>query len=177
MLKWFVKMLISTLFEWFYRLKFLFVAYIYKKRLVIFDIDNTLGDTWPTLNNKFTVEKKRYLSIPIFERVSVLIFDYMSLNKHVLFITARPYKYGVVTREWLNMNGFDMCSLVLVATPQKKILLLKKIKYQVDYYDDLSLNHENGEVKFYDDEIKELQGMRNVNYFDYHFLKKLQVEK
>ena len=146
-----------------------------KKKIIIFDIDNTIADTWPTHNGKFKSEYVRLVSIPVFDKIIKIANKHILNGERVVFLTARDYKYYFVTLKWLSEIGFPSANLVMVSKPSEKINLLKSIQTKnVILYDDMSYNHERGLVKFYTKEINEVLKMKNVEYFGYDFLIKLQ---
>jgi ribosome biogenesis SPOUT family RNA methylase Rps3 len=61
-----------------------------------------------------------------------------------------------------------------VSKPGDKLFYLNSIlqTHRVIYYDDLSYNHENGKVLFYEKMIEEIKKM-DIVYYDYDFIKKL----
>lgn len=145
------------------------------KSYVVLDIDNTLADTWqvlhtlnniksyeliPTLNGTIREIEKNYIGVP---RI------FLS-NRNILTYTA--------TMNWLIKNNLfnnKKDILVLTSFPSQKIYYLKKLmlkSIEIYYYDDLSYNHENGKVKFYNNIISEIKNMRII-YFDYYHINKL----
>lgn len=153
----------------------LFLKYSFgKNRLIIFDIDNTVANSWPSLLDKHQSERDRLISIPAFQKVVEIIDFYVSTGEKVLFLTARDYKSYFVTLQWLSKIGFGKANLVMVSNPSEKIKILKSAsKKNILLYDDMSYNHENGIVKFYKNEILQISKMKNIKYFDYNYLLKL----
>lgn len=155
---------------------FKFVVYR-KKRIVIVDIDNTIANTWPTLKNnrRSFFEFKRYSNIePL-----VASINYINNLKeeNLIFLSARPFYYWLTTKQWLNVNGFpSVCmNLFLVSKAKVKLKFLKYIlerKIEIIYFDDLSFNHENGEIQFYESEIDFVK-RHNIQYFDFNFINSL----
>ncbi|MFC4722881.1 hypothetical protein ACFO5O_11150 [Geojedonia litorea] len=147
-------------------------------RVFIFDIDNTIAHTWFSFNTTyFKNNHDRLLSLPIFTKMRRLIsILYKNPNTIVLFLTARSLHDYPVTYKWLKSQGFPLkySDLFIVNSPRFKIKILsalKKQKVNVYYIDDLSYNHENGVVKFYDSEIKDIKNLstlqENIKYFGY----------
>lgn len=155
--------------------KFLFLRLTFKnKKIIIFDIDNTIANTWPSLLMSFKTEKDRLISLPRFEKVLNLAQDHILANEKVIFLTARDYKLYSITLKWLLNIGISKPNLIMVSKPYEKIKLLRSIpNKRIILYDDLSYNHENGYVKFYDKEILLISQMKNVEYLDYNYLIKL----
>lgn len=145
-----------------------------KKKVVFFDIDNTVADTWQSLILKFPSEKKRILSLPHFQKVVDLIKKYEKDKFLIIFLSVRPYSQYISTKKWIQNIGINNFNLFLVKKPEDKLKFLEKIPYNTSFYDDLSYNHENGEIKFYSDVINKLSALQNITYFDYDYLKTLQ---
>lgn len=140
--------------------------------LYVFDIDNTIGNTYPTLQKKYGSEKERLLSIPVFPKIKSVVQQLLkSESRKVIFLTARSYKTWSVTHEWLSKNDINasLSDVIIVSAPQQKIEFLQTIlprNKRVVFVDDMSWNHENGEVKFYENEIRILSGLplRHIGY-------------
>ena len=142
------------------------------KSLYIFDIDNTIGNTYPTLTRKNPSETERLLSIPVFPQMKKLLNSLLkSQSRKVIFLTSRSYLTWGTTHQWLTQNGIDVAKsdVIIVSSPAQKIDFIKKIlprEKQVTFIDDLSYNHENGQVKFYDTEIQLISGL-SLRYVGY----------
>lgn len=126
------------------------------KSLYIFDIDNTIGNTYPTLNQKFATDKERILSVAPFERMKNLVVALQqSKSRKVLFMTSRSYLQWILTCDWLIQNHIpaSLFDVIIVNSPAEKIRLISSIcprQKKITYIDDHSWNHENGQVKFYE---------------------------
>jgi hypothetical protein len=147
-----------------------------KDRIVVFDIDNTIGDTWPTLNRDYESESCRYLNIDVFPSVRKLLESYVAAGFHIVFLSARPFRSFYITKKWLKENDITCYTLILVPTAQCKLKYLSSISRETDYFDDLSWNHENGDVRFYTDVIDEVKRMRFVKHYDYEYLLRKRQE-
>ena len=144
----------------------------------ICDIDNTIADTWRFFyveNGKPKAEK--YLLLPILKGMSQQVFDQQHTNK-IVFLTAREFRRFFLTRRWLRQNGFIVRwhNVILVSRMRDKLPLLaavaKRFPNQITYFDDLSFNHQNGDIKFYDDVINGLQKLP-IRYVGYDELLKI----
>lgn len=142
--------------------------------LYIFDIDNTIANTWPSFNASYTSTKKRLENIKPFENMMKLINELYIKNNKIIFLTARDYRYYFTTKRWLIKNNIYKNNLIMVLKPQQKIKLLKNIKHKVFFYDDLSYNHENGEVKYYNDCIEVVTKLQYIEYINYEKIKLIQ---
>ena len=130
------------------------------RSLYIFDIDNTVGNTFPTLQRESNTERERLVSIEMFPRMKYLIKDLQkSPSRKVIFVTARSYKAWGITQKWFLKNEVpvSLLDIIIVSTLAEKVKLLTKIlpaHKPVTFVDDMSWNHEKGEVKFYENEIQ-----------------------
>jgi hypothetical protein len=126
------------------------------------DIDNTLADTWPSLCGEvYDNERDRYRSLSVFLGMRKLIVHKRTMAK-VIFISARGYLNYQVTKRWLESCGLEGCELILVAKAADKMYYLKTLTSRgnpVVYIDDLSYNHEHGDLKLYHEMILELKDL------------------
>lgn len=142
------------------------------RSLYIFDIDNTIGNTHPTLTRQYQSETERLLSISVFPRMKKLVNSVLnSPSRKVIFLTSRSYLTWGPTHQWLVQNGIDVAKsdVIIVSSPAQKTDFIKKIlprNKPVTFIDDLSYNHENGQVKFYDTEIQLISGL-SLRYIGY----------
>jgi hypothetical protein len=132
------------------------------------DIDNTLADTWPSLNQNWHSEAERILNLRPLEPVIRHLLENYSFEKYQwVFLSSRNYFNYCATFYWLRNNNLPATrkNIILVQNPMEKIELINKyVKRKVIYFDDLTYNHENGERKFYKKEIELLKLNRNVEY-------------
>jgi hypothetical protein len=139
----------------------------------IYDIDNTLVDTWKYLN----CDNKRILrQLEFHPEMKKMISD-LYLNNIVLFFSVRPLNNWNDTRFWLSTNlfRFKWFHLFLFSSPRHKVdfvLRLSDLGFKIVFTDDLSYNHENGDVKFYTDEIIRINNS-NVTYVSYDDINKI----
>ncbi len=107
----------------------------------------------------------------IFPGMQCKVEEMFKRQELVIFLTARNLRFFTETWNWLKSNlPQQSFKLIVVDKPEDKLFFLKKAcntERHVDYFDDLSYNHENGEVKFYDTMIAEVRKI-DVNYHDYH---------
>jgi hypothetical protein len=124
------------------------------------DIDNTLADTWPTIQQQWAGEQQRYRSIPPLKGMIQQVMN-RPADADVIFLTARNYIYHDATIAWLQAQGLDAGkeNVILVPKGKDKLPYIRAAvqKKKVVYYDDLSYNHENGEIKIYHDVIAAVQ--------------------
>lgn len=147
-----------------------------QKEIYVFDLDNTLANTWPSLCvSFFPSESYRYKSLSVFINMRKLILK-LSKDKTILFLSSRSILVYPETLHWLKgmeLNvGFS--NLILVHHPQGKVSILKHLamKYRVKYIDDLSYGQENGVVKYYSDIISDVKKMK-VIYFGYDVINRI----
>lgn len=140
----------------------------------IFDLDNTIANTWVSYLQKYNSHRDRLKSLSIFLGMKNQINDIKSGK--IIILTAREYWYSDITEQWLKQNDVKHDLLIIVPKPKDKITLLSKISHECIYYDDMSYNHEKGDIKFYEEEIKTLSKMKNIKYIDYNEIKKINGE-
>jgi hypothetical protein len=152
----------------------------------VVDIDNTIADTWRTLTpqyrTQFKSDQERILTIPPLAGMKAR-FDSLTPQTRVVFLSARTYWSAWVTKKWLAQNGFSKPDsvIVLVEHPKDKVALLRRVleknrtpQYKISFFDDLSYNHENGDIRFYEPEIADIRQLP-IHYVGYEEL--LQINK
>jgi hypothetical protein len=145
-----------------------------RQKLHIFDLDNTLADTYPSLNNPDKI--KMYQELPIHESMVNIVNKEINKNELCIILSARDYKYKNPTRLWMNkhLSKKDI-PFFLVPSAKDKLPYLEKATVsfrEVVYYDDLSYNHENGKVKLYSDIINKVRSMP-IKYFGHEGINKI----
>lgn len=164
---------------WFRRKFRLFLRGHRHTSVFIFDIDNTIAHTYPSLRQTFTSEKQRHLTLEAFPKMQQLtraIAD--SPSRTLIFLTARSYKMCGSTLEWLRQNQFpaDASNVIIVPSAADKIKYAEMAVSEVSrvwLVDDMSYNHENGAVKFYEKEIELLLKMP-LKYIGYQTIVRFQ---
>lgn len=155
------------------------------ENIYIFDIDNTICDTWKSLPRKKTKdlqyiinENKRIYDLNIFAPMQKYIQDLKSDKKNIiLFLSMRPIYLLFNTIKYMNKNRIrtKFSQVLLVNEIRDKIIVLKIInklfKAKVIYYDDLSYNHEYGKILFYNDIIEEIKKI-DIVYYGYDDIQK-----
>ena len=99
-------------------------------------------------------------------------------NSLVIFCSVRPIKLYIQTLKWLKKINISTSffQLIFASNPAQKIDFLNiflELNIPITFYDDMSYNHENGTVLFYENEIAELRKM-NIKFFDAKKLKEKQ---
>ncbi|MCW5907694.1 MAG: hypothetical protein KIS94_07545 [Chitinophagales bacterium] len=149
------------------------------KSIFIFDIDNTIAHTYPSLLNQYNSEAERHLSLQVFPSMQQLTSAIeRSPSRCVLFLTARSYKMYRPTLQWLQQNGFPAAKQNVVVVPDAKTKLryiesVLPLQPKLWLIDDMSYHHEHGEVKFYDNEIRLLLKMP-LRYIGYQTIRRFQ---
>ena len=146
------------------------------KKIYLVDIDNTLADSWHSLNlNIWENENDRLQYLAVFIGMKKYMLQLMANeNNHVIFFTARSLFSRKVTMQWLNNVGFTINhnQLVITRNAAWKIYFLNHLqlnKYNIVYMDDLSHKHEKGKVEFFENEIKSVDNLQKKfsNNFKY----------
>jgi FMN phosphatase YigB (HAD superfamily) len=143
------------------------------EEVVIFDLDNTLLDTYPLLNLMGLSDVFR--SVKTQPRMINLFNEYLDKEVFLFILSSRKIKFYGITSQYLKQNVNNKVSFYLVSEPFKKVKFLKysaSCFKSVTLYDDLSYNHENGEVKFYHEIINEVKKL-SISYFGYEEILKI----
>lgn len=138
----------------------------------VIDIDNTLtinglGDQVDHINPK-----------PRKALIDYIIANWYKSEK-VIFLSARNIRLYSSTKHWLREQGFQNVSLqnlFLVDTAKSKIEYLQLLvgnNIKVTFLDDLSYNHENGEVRYYDEVVSSVQKI-DLTYLGIHFISRFK---
>ena len=151
-------------------------------RIYVFDIDNTLSNSYPSLINKkklffifrFFSESLRVLKIPFFENMTLIAKNRIRRrNVNFFFLSARHCSLWIPTYLSLvvRLGFFHPKRLILVRETNQKINILKKMiskfeRKKIRLIDDLSYNHENGEVKLYEKVVSFCRSNQHIIYFD-----------
>ncbi len=166
-----MRKIIRYIFKSYQHLLFKIIVEKTHKPLLIIDLDNTIADTWPSLNQKWISEDFRILNLePIKPVIDFLKKNFPSISYEWIFLTSRTYNLRISTIKWLKNQNLpaNNSNVVLVQNPLEKIVLIKKyVKKRTIYFDDLTYNHENGEIKYYSTVIEECMLLNNVQYYGY----------
>lgn len=153
----FYRLIYNELFKLKFRLK--------NKQVCVFDLDNTIYNTWPELMNKSRITS--YKDIAIFNNMQTVV-NKRYLESNIIFLTARNIKFYMQTfyilkRDFPNIKF----TLIFVENTTDKLFyldFLNKKSMILSYYDDLSYNHENNNILYYNKVIDSVKKM-NINYF------------
>lgn len=126
--------------------------------IYFFDIDNTLADTKGV---------KHLTNVTAFPKMISLVKEKAAAGK-VFFLTARNITTYSSTVQWLNRQelGAPAFDLIFLTAPHEKLPVLQaaiNMGFTVEYYDDLCYNHENNDIKKYDDVINAVARL-NLKY-------------
>lgn len=174
-----MKKLVKYFLKALYHFRFSRIASNSSREIVVIDIDNTIANTWPSMNMKWKDTYERHESLKPFNNVINFInSNYPHTEFQWIFLTSRKYPLLNTTRNWLiKSNMIVNGNLIIVQSPAEKIQLFKKyLTKSFVYFDDLSYNHENGAIKFYEDEINYVKSREDIVYYGYPELIKLQRE-
>lgn len=178
MLKAVIKKILFSFYYKYFKYKFFSaIQNIGTKKLYIFDLDNTIANTWISYNQSYSSHKSRLDSLSIFIGMKKFISNIDKNNSIVIILTAREYWYYSLTKKWIESNELNINELIVVSKPYEKILLLKEVMINCEYYDDMSYNHENNHIIFYENEIKAIKSFSNISYYNYDDIKKINGVK
>lgn len=136
-----------------------------------FDIDNTLADSRGT---------QRIKGVPHFPAMIEKVKEDLK-TREVFFLTARNIRTWRDLSVWLKEKGIGRVGkrLILVSRPEVKLLILKqavKKGLNVTFYDDLSYNHENGEILLYSEIITEVRKLP-IHYIGIDEMKDINLKQ
>lgn len=151
-----------------------FSKQIDSNQVLVLDIDNTISDTWKYLH-EIKNNRKVFLNLPLLEGTCNYVKENYS-HLPIIFLSNRNILDFNITKKWLDKHGFNAQKNLLILTnnPSDKLRYLKFLsnKFSVVYFDDLSYNHENGKVLFYEKIIDKVKKM-NLKYYDSHIIANL----
>ncbi len=173
-----MKILLKLILKLFYHLRFYRIISNTIKPIVIIDIDNTIADTWPTINEIWDNTFERHINLkPLLPVIGYIKSNYPNSKFQWIFLTSRNYYLHNTTRKWLMKSSmFVERNIILVQSPSEKIDLFKKyLNKSFVYFDDLSYNHENNKVLFYEDALQYIKSRGDIIYFGYSDLEKIKL--
>lgn len=159
----------------YFKLVFSFFIKRQIKSFVVIDIDNTIADTYKVLH--MLTDIKSYELIPTLKgTIREIEKKYLGIPR--IFLSNRNIFTYSVTRNWLlkyNLIDDKKDLLILTSFPEQKLYYLNLLVNKnalVNYYDDLSYNHENNKIEFYNHIISEIRNM-DIKYFDFSHINNL----
>lgn len=146
-----------------------------KKSIIFIDIDNSIANTWPFLNNSsFNI---KYIP-PLNGSIRFIKKNFDPNLFEIVFLSHREVKFYRKTLYWLKNyfdNSVSLNMLFLVPYPLWKLYYFKLsliLKFNVFVFDDLSRNHENGQILYYGDIIQKINSL-DIKYYNYEFIIKI----
>jgi len=144
------------------------------KSLIVCDLDNTLMDTGNYLKSTHCVFLKKLKLFPPFYKNIIKVVQSIRKDSDLTFISHRNIFLYPISLIQIKLMGFFKFKLIHVDSVPKKTEYLKKyiMEYEdIHYFDDLSYNHENKVILFYDDVINDLNRL-NIKYYGYDWIEK-----
>ena len=146
------------------------------KNVYIYDIDNTIAKTHEFPNFNGVLDKTNVRVLDHYKNITEKIILNYKNKDVVFFFSVRPIKLWPDTLKWLRNIRIDVKSneLFFFQSPMHKVNFIKYLcdkGFTITFYDDMSYNHENNKILFYQNEIDILKKMP-IEFFDYNFLKK-----
>lgn len=165
--------ILSSIYSFYFNFLFsVFILLNKNKKLLILDLDNTLAFTYQSLiNNKYNTNKSRLKNL----KANKKMIDFIHLNYpkdqySYLLLSYRHFDYYFTTIKWLKKNNIfiNWYKVIFVSNVKDKLLFLIKTKFfNVVYIDDLSYNHENNDIRYYNSVILDLKKMNWISYLGY----------
>jgi hypothetical protein len=178
-----IKLSFRNYIDWFSLLLFKIVMKISwvpqrERCIYIVDIDNTLAHTWPSHTYKYSSQKQKYLSLSVMWKIFHEVKKIQQGGNRIVFLSARKCTLYFVTMAWLKSSGMAVSwsNLFLVSSAEKKIAFLEhaiRLGCKITYIDDLSGNHEKGEVIMYEGIINKVKKYKEVEYLGYEYIDKV----
>jgi hydroxymethylpyrimidine pyrophosphatase-like HAD family hydrolase len=144
-------------------------SYPHDGDVLVVDIDNTITVTTKEsgINHVSPIPR-----LPMIEYINEL----KKQKDLIIFLSARDFRIFDETFKFLSSHSLlskrEVHQLILVKSARHKLAFLSYLEStqkNVEYIDDLSYNHENGEIKFYDEVINKIKLMK-ISYRDYNFI-------
>jgi len=166
--------LFYKLFFFIYKIVFKFNSVNYGDVIYIYDIDNTICNTGYRSNYQGFLDKDLVNNLEVFIPIKNKILNQYKYSNNIFFFSVRPIKFWLLTFFWLNRNEIkvNIFQLFFFNSPMKKIKFIEYLVnkgYLIEFYDDMSFNHENGKVMFYESEINYLKKLK-LNYYGFKYL-------
>lgn len=160
-----------------FKLLFLLRGIKNSKTIYVYDIDNTIAKTheFPGFNG--ILDKNNVIQLDYHKKITSKIISNYEKNDVVFFFSVRPLYLWTKTYIWLKKIGIKLklSHLFFFQSPKHKVDLIKYLSdlgFNIKFYDDMSFNHENNKILYYEDEIKFLKKMP-IKYYDYEDLNKI----
>tara|TARA_B100000315_G_scaffold248826_1_gene279155 strand:+ start:1349 stop:1951 length:603 start_codon:yes stop_codon:yes gene_type:complete len=170
----FIKNLIKPLF-YIFLTYFCFIKIFWQlrtnknKEVYFIDIDNTLSDTYHSYKYHYSTYEKRLSSLAIFIGMRNKIIHLLKYKNNCFFLSARKFSSKKTTLNWLLSNEIKINVKKVFCLNNAKVkinlisLLVNSLKIRLILIDDLSYNHENGKIIYYQNHIENLKKM-NVEH-------------
>lgn len=144
-------------------------------RIFIFDIDNTIADTLPSLEiNIWKTESDRVKTLAIFVKMHRLLNSlYLNKRNTIYFLSARSYFSFKSTFNWLsNMKlPVEKDKIFITRTAEEKKKIFEKLnldKLNIYYFDDLAYLESNNNIFFYTELIEYFRNLAKKNKIKYY---------
>jgi hypothetical protein len=147
------------------------------KKIWIVDLDNTIANTWPLRKKRYS-DRRIYKEVIAFKGIVGFLNSKINLRDLFIILTARPYRHKKITKKWIEkcFSGQIRPSVFLVESPSKKLNYIKlaiRQSFEVTYIDDLSYNHENGDIRFYNEVLDQIY-LLPIKYIGYEEILRFQ---
>ena len=144
------------------------------KVFYIYDIDNTIAKTANFKNFDGKLNKENVSDLDYYKKITSKVILNYNNNDIVYFFSVRPINLWIKTYHWIKNIGIELnyTELFFFHSPLHKVKFVEylcKKGYTINFYDDMSYNHENDEVLYYQKEIEILRKLP-ITYFDNKFL-------
>jgi hypothetical protein len=150
-------------------------------RVFIFDIDNTIADTLPSLElNHWKNEAERIATLPIFIKMHRLLkILYSNKRNKIYFLTARSYFSYEATYTWLKEMELpvERDEIFITRTAEEKKEIFKEVdlkRLNVYYLDDLAYLASKNNLLLHKDLIEYFQQLSEKKIIKFFGINELE---
>jgi hypothetical protein len=155
-----------------YELVRFFPLTILNRKIVVFDLDNTLVDTAAIIKKGKTIDFAwQFASCNI--AIKSKLINYVNRGYKIVILSARPYNKKQLSKAILESNSIPYDLLIHSSSVAAKVIFYFISIDKIIVYDDLSYGEETGEVMFFKSQIQRLTNWKKIEYHGYYDIKKL----
>lgn len=147
---------------------------IINKKIVIFDLDNTLVDTVALLKRKVSMHIA-WQKASVINEVREVLNSYIRQDYKVVILSSRPYNTKHLSKMWILENKINVDMIIHTSSTSSKEIFYFISPRKLVVYDDLSYNSENGETLFFEKQIQRLRSSEKIEYYGYFEIENIKA--